>query len=507
MAAALQARRLRPGARRPRPSGCSPRRCARRRCSRPCCPTCATGSMCSSAGSARRCPTGLPLVPAHGDFHVDQLLVGDGGIAVVDFDEMCAAPRRRSTSPPMPPTSCAAAPATCERVHAVLEPLLEGYGARPAALDWHLAAAVLARAAHPFQRQVPGWRERAEATVAVSEARPWLGRSSPAAPASSARTWPSRCSRTATRWSASTASPTTTPRSHKQANLGGRAPARRFSFVNADLVTVDAERLLDGCDVVFHLAAEPGVRSSWGQRFDRYLRNNIRATQRLLEASARTPGAPDRLRLLVLGVRRVRAAADARARRAAAAVAVRRDQARRRAAVPALPRQPRRRRRRAALLLGLRTAPAARHGVPALLRGGRSRARRSTSTATAARRATSRSSATSSRPPAPPRWRTASAGEAYNIGGGSRVSLAATLELLADIAGRPLDIRRHERESGDVQDTGADIARARADLGFAPADRARGRPARRVRVGARARAHAAGGRLGRLTRADTVRAP
>ena len=54
-------------------------------------------------------------------------------------------------------------------------------------------------------------------------------------------------------------------------------------------MTTDVEALLDGCDAVFHLAAEPGVRSSWGQKFDRYLRNNIRATQRLLEASARTP--------------------------------------------------------------------------------------------------------------------------------------------------------------------------------------------------------------------------
>jgi UDP-glucuronate 4-epimerase len=80
------------------------------------------------------------------------------------------------------------------------------------------------------------------------------------------------------------------PRAHKQANLAVARDHDRFSFVGADLVTVDAERLLDGCDVVFHLAAEPGVRSSWGQRFDRYLRNNIRATQRLLEASHSVPG-------------------------------------------------------------------------------------------------------------------------------------------------------------------------------------------------------------------------
>ena len=98
-------------------------------------------------------PAGLPLVPAHGDFHVDQLLVRDGDIAVVDFDELCVA------APALDLATYAAdvvrgRAGDLERVQAVLEPLLEGYGARPDALDWHLAAAVLARAAHPFQRQV-----------------------------------------------------------------------------------------------------------------------------------------------------------------------------------------------------------------------------------------------------------------------------------------------------------------------------------------------------------------
>jgi ATP-binding cassette, subfamily B, bacterial len=114
-------------------------------------------------------PARLPLVPAHGDFHVDQLLVGAGDIAVVDFDQMCAAPAALDLA-----TYAAdvvrGRPGDLERVHAVLEPLLEGYGARPAALDWQLAAAVLGRAAHPFQRQVPRWPERSEATVAVAEA-------------------------------------------------------------------------------------------------------------------------------------------------------------------------------------------------------------------------------------------------------------------------------------------------------------------------------------------------
>jgi UDP-glucose 4-epimerase len=35
---------------------------------------------------------------------------------------------------------------------------------------------------------------------------------------------------------------------------------------------------------VFHLAAQPGVRSSWGAEFSRYSHNNILATQVLLEA-------------------------------------------------------------------------------------------------------------------------------------------------------------------------------------------------------------------------------
>lgn len=44
------------------------------------------------------------------------------------------------------------------------------------------------------------------------------------------------------------------------------------------------ENLLEGIDYVFHLAATPGVRESWGDSFEDYDRNNVLATQRLLEA-------------------------------------------------------------------------------------------------------------------------------------------------------------------------------------------------------------------------------
>jgi hypothetical protein len=55
-------------------------------------------------------------------------------------------------------------------VAAVSQPLLDGYGAAPPALDWFLAAVVLCRAPHPFHRFVPDWPERVEGMVATAEA-------------------------------------------------------------------------------------------------------------------------------------------------------------------------------------------------------------------------------------------------------------------------------------------------------------------------------------------------
>jgi UDP-glucose 4-epimerase len=57
-----------------------------------------------------------------------------------------------------------------------------------------------------------------------------------------------------------------------------------FQFVPIDLGRGDLRELTDDRDTVIHLAAEPGVRSSWGTRYERYLYNNVTATQHLLEA-------------------------------------------------------------------------------------------------------------------------------------------------------------------------------------------------------------------------------
>ncbi|GAA4865033.1 NAD-dependent epimerase/dehydratase family protein [Actinomycetospora straminea] len=59
----------------------------------------------------------------------------------------------------------------------------------------------------------------------------------------------------------------------------------RFRFVDADLTATDLPALLDGVTHVVHQAGQPGVRSSWGEEFAVYTRNNVELTQRLLEVA------------------------------------------------------------------------------------------------------------------------------------------------------------------------------------------------------------------------------
>jgi UDP-glucuronate 4-epimerase len=73
----------------------------------------------------------------------------------------------------------------------------------------------------------------------------------------------------------------------KRANLAALARNPRFELVEADLRTADLVALLEGAHVVFHLAAQAGVRLSWSEGFDEYASHNVLATQRLLEAAVR----------------------------------------------------------------------------------------------------------------------------------------------------------------------------------------------------------------------------
>jgi nucleoside-diphosphate-sugar epimerase len=74
------------------------------------------------------------------------------------------------------------------------------------------------------------------------------------------------------------------PRAYKERNLDFVREHRFFSLIEGDLNALPLDNLVDGVTVIFHQAAQAGVRASWGGQFDTYTRQNILATQRLLEA-------------------------------------------------------------------------------------------------------------------------------------------------------------------------------------------------------------------------------
>ena len=78
-------------------------------------------------------------------------------------------------------------------------------------------------------------------------------------------------------------------RSRKEENLAQLKANPEFKFHELDLVDADLRPVLRGARVVYHLAGQPGVRPSWGEQFDRYVRDNVIATQRLLECLKGTP--------------------------------------------------------------------------------------------------------------------------------------------------------------------------------------------------------------------------
>jgi UDP-glucuronate 4-epimerase len=79
------------------------------------------------------------------------------------------------------------------------------------------------------------------------------------------------------------------PRSLKERNLERLMDEPAFSMRELDLTEDGVDHLLEGISVVYHLAAQPGVRGSFGSGFPHYARHNILATQVLLEEAARHP--------------------------------------------------------------------------------------------------------------------------------------------------------------------------------------------------------------------------
>jgi UDP-glucose 4-epimerase len=256
------------------------------------------------------------------------------------------------------------------------------------------------------------------------------------------------------------------PRALKEQNLAPLRARRNFQFVEAALQTADLPAVLEGVTHVFHLAAQAGVRKSWGRDFATYTSHNVDGTQRLLEAVK-----DRRLARFVY-------ASSSSVYGDAVAIPMRED------AVPR-PVSPYGVTKLAAEHLcslyhanyGLpavslryftvygpgqrpdmgfhRFLRAAHLDEPITLYGDGEQTRDFTFVADAV------AATVAAGDQGPP-------GGVYNIGGGSRVSINHVLALIERVVGRPPRVRREPDQKGDMRDTLADTTRARADLGFAP---------------------------------------
>ena len=256
------------------------------------------------------------------------------------------------------------------------------------------------------------------------------------------------------------------PRAIKESNLAVNRDRAGFRFVETSLADADLPALLDGVTHVFHLAAQAGVRKSWGRDFRVYTVNNIDATQILLEACVGRPIE----RLVYASSSSVYGdAVDIPMTERALPQPVSPYGVTKLAAeqlchlytvnhgVPTAS-------MRYFTVYGPRQRPdmgfhrfirAALTGQPITLYGDGEQTRDFTYVADAV--AATIAAGDQGRP-----------GAVYNIGGGSRVSINEVLRLVGEATGVDLDIRREPAQKGDMRDTFADTSRARADLGFAP---------------------------------------
>ena len=243
-------------------------------------------------------------------------------------------------------------------------------------------------------------------------------------------------------------------------------PARKEENAAAlDVSRLDlAEDGLDlaGADGVFHLAGQPGVRS-FGPVFADYVRHNVLATQRVLEAAGRarvvlassssiygeaetypTPEDTPPRPLSPYGITKLAAEHLARAY----ATSFGRDTVVLRYFTVYGPRQ------RPDMALE-RIVEALAAGTPFELYGDGSQSRSFTYVADAV----AATIAAMERAPA---------GATYNVGGGEEATMREAIATLERISGRRLDVRPGPPAAGDVRRTSADVSRIRADLGWAP---------------------------------------
>jgi UDP-glucose 4-epimerase len=257
------------------------------------------------------------------------------------------------------------------------------------------------------------------------------------------------------------------PRPVKERNLAGLRSRAGFRFVESRIQDADLQALLADRTHVFHLAAQAGVRKSWGRDFAIYTVNNIEATQVLLEAVTKLPA-----------IERVVYASSSSVYGDNAPMPFRED------ALPQ-PVSPYGVSKLAAEQLcylyfanyrvpatslryftvyGPRQRPdmgfhkflrATIRGEPITIFGDGEQTRDFTYVHDAV---TATIAAASRGVP----------GRVYNIGGGSRVSINEVLELIGRVASRKPAVIVDGAQKGDMRHTYADTSAAKADLGFAP---------------------------------------
>ncbi len=255
------------------------------------------------------------------------------------------------------------------------------------------------------------------------------------------------------------------PRSLKEANVASNAQPR-FTFVQDTLQDADLGALLDGVTHIFHLAAQAGVRKSWGKDFQHYTVNNVEATQRLLEACVGRPIEKfvyastssvygDNAPIPMKEDMRLQPVSPYGVTKLAAEHLCMLYFVNHQVPATAL---------RYFTVYGPRQRPdmafhrflkAAHFGQPIVLYGDGEQTRDFTYVLDAAT-----ATALAGQKGVP--------GRVYNIGGGSRVSVNHVLALIETIVGKPLRIQREPPQKGDMRDTYADTSLAQADLGFRP---------------------------------------
>jgi UDP-glucose 4-epimerase len=254
------------------------------------------------------------------------------------------------------------------------------------------------------------------------------------------------------------------PRALKERNLAAARTQRGFTLVEGRLQDLDLQPILAGAAQVFHLAAQAGVRASWGRDFEIYTDNNVLATQRLLEAA------------LAAGTPRLVYASSSSVYGEAPALPLREDSHcqplspygvtklaaehlahlyERNHGLPVVS-------LRYFTVYGPRQRPdmafhrflrAARDGAPVPLYGDGRQTRDFTYVDDIVR--ATRAAGDSGRP-----------GRVYNVGGGERVALHDVLALIEEVTGRRLQLDRQAAQKGDMRDTFADTQAAREDLAF-----------------------------------------